>query len=51
MIEEYDLERSDRLIDNAYIALNECEKTGSKWGIGYWSTVLNYLLRAHNRLN
>lgn len=44
-------ENTLRLIDNAYRALSVCEQSKSKWGIDYWTSVVNYLLRKYNRLN
>ena len=44
-------ENTIRLIDNAYIALSICEQSKSKWGINYWTSVVNNLLRKYNRLN
>lgn len=44
-------ENTIRLIDNAYRSLSACEQSQSKWGINYWTLVVNYLLRKYNRLN
>ena len=36
-------------IDNAYNALQWCHYTKSEWGITYWTTVVNALVRKLNR--
>lgn len=38
----------DRLIDNAYIALNNCK---DPWGIDFWETVILQLCKRAGRLN
>jgi hypothetical protein len=41
----------ERLIANAEMALNNCIKTKSEWGVQYWSSVLQHLLKRARRLH
>ena len=41
--------RLDKRIDNAYNALECCHYSKSEWGINYWTTVVNALVRKLNR--
>ena len=38
-----------RRIDNAYFAMDVCKTSGSEWGVNYWTTVINALVRQLNR--
>jgi hypothetical protein len=40
-----------RLIHNANMMIEECKLSGSKWGVQYWTSVLNYILKKYNKLN
>ena len=42
--------RLDKRIDNAYNALEWCHYSKSEWGINYWTTVVNALVRKLNRI-
>jgi|TARA_R110000803_G_scaffold137761_3_gene204675 hypothetical protein len=40
-----------RLIYNANMMIEECQLSGSEWGVQYWTGVLNYILKKYNKLN
>ena len=39
----------EKRIDNAMSALEWCHYSKSEWGINYWTTVVNALVRKLNR--
>ena len=41
--------KTDKRIENAYNALQWCHYSKSEWGITYWTTVVNALVRKLQR--
>lgn len=46
---DYDINRINHLIDNAFKAYENCEEI-NEWGKNYWQEVIRYLLRKYNRM-